>query len=436
MYSISRPTTATAALLALCAATALPARAADTGTPAQQLSGPKDIYAGSSAAIDPRGDAAAAWIDARSRPLTGVADRILARTRVAGAALGPSSTVAVLDISDQASDVRVYMSDKGRATALWSTNVNIAYSDLPLGGQWSTARKISHTTYQPDNHAITADHIGDQAVRLTYEVFVRRAGGNWASAGVPFSFGHDPYYDTSGDLLISPSGEVLDRYTVYDFHCVSTHHCIRSNFRNRWARLLPGKTAWTVSSDSDLVTGDAYLLDDQGRLVFATQTGSGIVVQTQPSFGAPVITITMLPMSGKVTGFGADAAGNATVLVAEANANQTVAFVGPLGGGATWAKQLVVASTSLTYQPSDFKVSVSGSAALVWKASGSTPATVFAATRGSNDAFWSAPAQFSTPNQAQAIDWLGVAANNQAITTWTGAVGSAPAGFVAIHDPQ
>lgn len=420
--------------LALLSA-ALPAFA-DQWTPGRQLSGPTDAYAGSSAAIDPRGDAVAVWIDAQSKTSSGLTDRIKARTRVAGGALGPSSTVAVLDNYDQASDLRVYMTDTGLATALWSTNGNIAYSDRPLGGHWSAARKISHTTYQPDDHAITADHAGDQAARLTLEVFVRRRGGNWVDAGSPSSFGKDPTFDPSGEVLISPSGDVLDRYTAFDFRCISTHHCIRYNFRNRWARLAPGKTTWTVSSDSDLIAGDAYLLDDQGRLVFATQTGSGIVVQTQPSFGAPVTTITTLPTNGKVTGFGADAAGNATVLVAETDLNQTVAFVGPLGGGATWTKQLVIADAHLNYRHDDFKVSASGLATLVWRAGTSTTGMVFAASRGTNGSFWSGPAQLSAPNQATAIDWLGVAANNQVIATWTGTAGAAPAGFVSIHNPQ
>ncbi len=413
----------------------LRAHAADSWRPSQQISDRNDAYAGSSTATDPHGDTVAVWIDAQSSTGSGP-DRIKARTSIAGGALGPSSIVSVLDNADQASDVHVYMTDAGRATALWDTGSNVAFSDRPLGGHWSKARNVSYTSYSPDDHAIAADHVGDQVARLSLDVFVRRHGGNWTPVGAPVSFGHDRYFYPAGDILISASGDILDRYTVYDFHCISTHHCISSNFRNRWARLAPGQKAWTVSSDTDLSTGDAYLLDDRGRLVFATQTGSGIVVQTQPHFGGPVTTITTLPTSGKVTGFGTDAAGNATVLVAETTANQTVAFVGPLGGGATWAKQLVVVQTNLAYQQNDFKVSASGSASLVWRAGASTVEDVFAASRASNAAFWSAPAQLSVQNPAKAIDWLGIAANNQAITTWTGTARSASAGFVSIHNPQ
>jgi len=57
-------------------------------------------------------------IDKQSGTTSGLTDRIKARARMAGATPGPSSTVAVLGNSDFASDVRGYLNDEGRATAL------------------------------------------------------------------------------------------------------------------------------------------------------------------------------------------------------------------------------------------------------------------------------------------------------------------------------
>jgi len=69
------------ALVLLCGA-ALPAHAADSWTLGGVLSGPKDVYNGSSAAIDPRGDAVAVWVDQASINGSGLPDRLLARTRI------------------------------------------------------------------------------------------------------------------------------------------------------------------------------------------------------------------------------------------------------------------------------------------------------------------------------------------------------------------
>jgi len=275
-------------------------------------------------------------------------------------------------------------------------------------------------------------------VRVNDEVFVRLKGGRWHSVGQPLDPAKYPNIHPDGDLLIGPSGDVVAFQTTYDVVCSppGSHHCHEVNLKLRLSRLRPGSATWQVAGDTDLASGDAYVLDDQGRLAFAAQTGSNIVVRTQPNFGAPLITITTLPTKGAVGGFGVDAGGTATLLVAELAAKRTVAFVGPLGGGATWAKQLMVADTNISYQPADFKVSASGSAAFVWQAGTAAPATVFAASRTRDGAVWSAPFQVSKPKQAFGIDWLAVASNNQAITTWTGAVGSAPAGFVSIHNPQ
>lgn len=429
------------ALALLCGA-ALPAHAADSWTPQQPLSGPKDVYAGSSAAIDPRGDAVAVWVDQRSINGSGIPDRLLARTRVAGAALGPSSTVAVLDTIGNIYDPRVYMTEAGFATALWLDGNHIRYNDHPLGGHWTATRNVTPNSPGSNGfysaYAIAADHVGDLAVRVNDEVFVRPKGGQFRSVGSPLDPVKYPNIQPDGDLLIGPSGDVAAFQTTYDVVCSPprSHHCRKINLKVRLSRLRPGSATWQVAGDNDLATGDAYVLDDQGRLVFATQTGSGVIIATQPKFGAPATTITTIATTATVGGLGADATGAATVLLNDAAAKQTVAFVGPLRGGAAWTKQLVAADANMRYVPSDFKVSASGSATFVWQPASASGGSVVATSRATATAPWNTPTTLAAPLPPYSIEWLGVAANNQAITTWRGLAGSAQAGFVSIHDPR
>ena len=425
---------------ALLCATGSPAHAADSWTPQKQLSGATDVYAGSGAAIDPRGDAVAVWVDQRSNNGSGIPDRLQARTRVAGAALEPSSTVEVTGAGSTIYYPQAYMSDAGQATAFWFDNGYIRYSDHSLGGHWTKAASVTLTQAGSNGFssafAIAVDHVGDQAVRVNNEVFVRMKGGQWHSVGQPLDARKYGGIQPLGDLLISPSGDVAAYQTTYDVVCSppGSHHCRKVNLTLRLSRLRPGATVWQVAGANDRVDGDAHLLDDQGRLVFAKQTGSAVTITTQPAFGVPVQTITSIATTASVGGFGADAAGNASVLLNDTAAGQTVTYAGPLGGGTTWTRQALTAGSNLLYLPAYFKVSASGSATFLWQAASNTP--LLAATRATGTAVWSAAVKLSDALPYYPVDQLAVAANNQAITIWTGFAGSTQAGVFSIHNPQ
>jgi len=385
------------------------------------------------AAIDAAGNAVALWTQGDNCP--GFGECVFSRERPKGGAWGPTSIRAVLNTSS-GTYLALYMTDGGRATAIWRDDTNlfsaIFVADKPLGGAWTKPVQLAGVAGY-NGFVSGEDRAGDTAVVDGNTVVIRHAGGVWGKPLVYTTV--DPSRVAASDVQLSTNGDAVVGYVVYHSGCNSNNLCNYDNVLHV-ARLRHGSSAWQdsgpLSAPGEVLQAAKVAIDDNGRAGAVISTSKDRVprvytttTSVQPDashrWSAPV----SLPTNAYAAGFGSDAAGDATLLLSETvnGTDRVVAYGASLGVGVFTLQSVLSAPGFQTYAPR-LAVSSSGSANVIWLRSDlhAKSASVMAASRASAAAPWTAPTDLAPKTPIYYTESVAAAGNGQSVAIWSGYV--------------
>jgi hypothetical protein len=244
-----------------------------------------DIAATPQVALDPHGDAVAAWVQTVGTSPSGV----WAASRPVTSGVWQSA-VTVSDSTMASGGAEVALDPAGRATAIWSDSAGIGAADLPLGGAWSSPVTVPGSAggfnpslaidAQGDATAVFNQSVGNgvgPAAKADAVATARPAGGAWQTPVVistqnPVS-GHAP----GPQVGVDPHGDAVAVWTAFD----GTNNTAEAATKVAGGTWPAPSAAVTLSGDSMDPQGPALAVDPQGNAAVVWQQIAGGDFQIQ-----------------------------------------------------------------------------------------------------------------------------------------------------------
>jgi hypothetical protein len=418
------------ALLVALAALALaltPATAAASGTPLS-WSAPVDLSEGGVStygtvvAVDPAGDAAAAWM-----LYTGSNYAVQVSTRPAAGTWAPAVTLSPLGVS--ASEPSIAIDAQGDTVVAWQQYVGKDLIEVSTHGagatSWSGTTTVSNplresaeaqVAIDPQGEAVVAwvgqNAAGDEIVQASAE---QGFGGEW---GAPISLSAAGADAESASLGMDAAGEAIAVWKRPN----ATNHLIQESQRpagGSWSAPVDISPAGQNALQPRLAVdakGDAAVIWDHYTGVNVTQ------VTTRLAGGSWSVPHDLTP--GGENTFDArialDAQGDATALwAAEATNEYVLRASGETAGTGIWSAPVDLAPASLVQPEPSVAVDPAGDAAVIWQTGeGGTSTAVEAATRKGTGGAWSAPVALSAPADEASQPQLAVEPTGAATAIW------------------
>ena len=421
------------ALVAICLTAVLwlsaSASAAPTWLAPTTISGALDPFE-LTLAVDPSGDAVAAWSDFGG----GNSENVEATGTTAPGA-GWNSPTKLAESSFflfQPPAPQVAIDSHGDAVAVWEIEKNnkwyVQASQMPAGGTWQTPVQLAETSYPVSQPRVAIDAHGDAiAVWTTYngshdliDASELPDGGSWQT---PVQISGSSEDASQPQVAMNARGDAVVTWTIW----TGSTNAIE-------ATELPAGAAWQTPAQISNAGSEDYdtqvAIDEQGNVVAVWQHNDGgqeVVQAAQlPAGGSWQSTASQLSEGGQPAynpELASNPQGDAVVVWERYNGSDQIAQAAQLSAGGSWQTAVNISESGADGEAPHVAIDARGDEVAVWTRWNGSTDSAEAAELPVGGA-WQTPVALSSGVQQSDNPRVGMSSNGEAVAIWAAYNGS------------
>jgi hypothetical protein len=421
------------ALVAICLTAVLwlstSASAAPTWLAPTTISGAQDPFE-LALAVDPSGDAVAAWSDFGG----GNSENVEATSTTAPGASwnSPTKLAESSFFLFQPPAPQVAIDSHGDAVAVWEIEKNnkwyVQASQMPAGGTWQTPVQLAETSYPVSLPQVAIDAHGDAiAVWTTYngshdliDASERPAGGSWQT---PVQISGSSENASEPQVAMNADGDAVVAWTIW----TGATNAIEAT------ELPAGGTLQTPAQISNAGSEDydaQVAIDEHGDVVAAWEHDNGgqeVVQAAQlPAGGSWQSTASQLSEGGQSAynpELASNPQGDAVVVWERYNGSDQIAQAAQLPAGGSWQTAVNISESGADGSAPHLAIDARGDEVAVWTRWNGSTDTAEAAELPAGGT-WQTPVALSSGVQESYDPRVGMSSNGEAVAVWTAYNGS------------